>query len=138
MISEQTKILVVDDFDLVRTMLRRALGDLKITNIDDSRDGDEALRKIGEAIKGGKPYGAVFLDWNMPGTNGLQVLQACRTMPEMAKVPIIMVTAEGEKKQVIAALMAGATEYIVKPCSPEILSKKIQHINKTLQSKKAG
>ena len=117
-------------------MLRRMLTELGIVHIEDARDGEEALVKINAAIESGNPYGAVFLDWNMPKKNGFEVLQACRARHEMKDVPIIMVTAEGEKKHVIKALSFGATEYIVKPCSPDILKTKIQRLNAL--PKKAG
>ena len=136
MITNSTKVLLVDDFDLVRTMLRRMLTELGIAHIEDARDGEEALAKVTAAIEAGNPYGAIFLDWNMPKKNGFEVLQACRARPDMKDIPIIMVTAEGEKKHVIKALSFGATEYIVKPCSPEILKTKIQRLNSL--PKKAG
>ena len=66
MITNTTKVLLVDDFDLVRMMLRRMLGEIGIAHIDDARDGEEALVKIMSAIESGNPYGAIFLDWNMP------------------------------------------------------------------------
>jgi two-component system chemotaxis response regulator CheY len=117
-------------------MLRRMLGEIGIAHIEDARDGEEALAKILQAIESGAPYGAIFLDWNMPKKNGFEVLQACRARADMKDVPIIMVTAEGEKKHVIKALSFGATEYIVKPCSPDILKTKIQRLN--AQPKKVG
>ena len=135
MITNSTKVLLVDDFDLVRTMLRRMLTENGITQIEDARDGEEALVKITQAIEAGAPYGAIFLDWNMPKKNGFEVLQACRARGDMKDVPIIMVTAEGEKRHVIKALSFGATEYIVKPCSADILKAKIQRLN--AQIKKA-
>lgn len=137
MINNQTKVLLVDDFDLVRTMLRRMLSELGITQIDDARDGEEALAKIAREAEAGQPYGAVFLDWNMPKKNGFEVLQACRARPEMKETPIVMVTAEGEKKHVIKALSFGATDYIVKPCSADILKTKIARLNAS-GTKKAG
>lgn len=132
MIDAQTKVLLADDFDLVRTMLRRLLGELGLTNIDDARDGEEALAKIKQAQLAGDPYGAVFLDWNMPKKTGFEVLQECRKSKDFHKLPIIMVTAEGESKNVLQALSAGATDYIVKPCTAQILTAKIAHINQMI------
>ncbi|MBX3022417.1 MAG: response regulator [Bdellovibrionales bacterium] len=137
MINAQTKVLVVDDFDLVRTMLRRLLGDLGINNIEDARDGEEALEKLRSAEAAGSPYGIVFLDWNMPKKNGYDVLKECRESKEFGKLPIVMVTAEGERKDVLKALTSGATDYIVKPCSAPILTAKLKSINDVL-ARKAG
>ena len=129
MITPQTKVLLVDDFDLVRMMLRRQLGELGISNVDDARDGEEGLAKLKEAAKSGDPYGVVFLDWNMPKKNGYDVLKECRASKEFQELPIIMVTAEGERAHVLQALTAGANDYIVKPCTPTILKAKIKHVN---------
>lgn len=137
MINNQTKVLLVDDFDLVRTMLRRLLSEIGITNIDDAHDGEEAMVKLKEAHGTGDPYGCVFLDWNMPRKSGYDVLKECRSTSEFLHLPIIMVTAEGERKHVLKALTTGATDYIVKPCSASILIAKINHVNEMI-SKKAG
>lgn len=137
MINAQTKVLLVDDFDLVRTMLRRLLVELGISNIDDARDGEEALAKLKSAHASGEPYGMVFLDWNMPKKSGLEVLKEARASNEFQGLPIVMVTAEGERKDVLRALTSGATDYIVKPVSATILAAKIKNINELL-SKKVG
>lgn len=137
MIDSKTKVLVADDFDLVRTMIRRMLADLGIENVEDARDGEEAMQKLKDAHAAGAPFGIVFLDWNMPKKSGYDVLNECRTSNEFAKLPIVMVTSEGERKHVLKALTSGATDYIVKPCSAPILTAKLKSINEAL-SRKAG
>lgn len=137
MITNQTKVLLVDDFDLMRKMLRSTLEEMEFKTIEDAKDGDDAQKKIDEAFKAGQPYGAVFLDWNMPNKTGIEVLEWCRANKDHRDLVIIMVTAEAEKKHVFNALMKGANDYIVKPCSKAILKAKIEHVNKSLE-KKAG
>lgn len=137
MINTQTKVLLVDDFDLVRTMLRRFLSELSIANVEEARDGEEAMEMLKSARERGEPFGCVFLDWNMPKKTGFDVLKECRAAMEFKELPIIMVTAEGERAHILKALTMGATDYIVKPCSAAILVNKINHVNELL-AKKVG
>lgn len=137
MINSATRILLVDDFDLVRTMLRQVLSQLNIENVDDASDGIEAIHKIEEAHEEKNPYGAIFLDWNMPKRTGLEVIKYCRDKDEFKDLIIIMITAEAEKAYVLKALTSGATDYIVKPCSLQTMQSKIENINSKL-AKKAG
>ena len=126
--NKPTRILIVDDFEIVRIMLRNALGNLGHTDIDEAEDGQVALQKIQAAEFETKPYTIVFCDWNMPNMTGIEVLEAVRKNPHYAKLPIVMVTAEAEQKQVVQALRSGATDYIVKPIAPDILEKKVNKI----------
>ena len=126
--QKTTRILIVDDFEIVRIMLRNALANLGHSDVDDAEDGKIALQKIQAAEFEGKPYTIVFCDWNMPHMTGIEVLEAVRKNPHYAKLPIVMVTAEAEQKQVVQALRSGATDYIVKPIAPEILEKKVNKI----------
>lgn len=135
MLTSQTKVLLVDDFDLMRTMLRKSLEEMGYQDIHDSHDGEDATTKIEKAHSEGQPYGAIFLDWNMPKKTGIEVLEWCRTNSLYKDLIIIMVTAEAEKKHVFNALMKGANDYIVKPCSAAILKSKIDHVNERLNKK---
>lgn len=126
--GQKIRILIVDDFEIVRIMLKNALTGLGHTEIDEAEDGKIALQKIQAAQFEGKPYGMVFCDWNMPNMTGIEVLEAVRKNPNYAKLPIIMVTAEAEQKQVVQALRTGATDYIVKPIAPDVLEKKVTKI----------
>ena len=112
----------------IRIMLRNALANLGHTVVDEAEDGKIALQKIQAAEFEGHPYTMVFCDWNMPNMTGIEVLEAVRKNPHYAKLPVIMVTAEAEQKQVVQALRSGATDYIVKPIAPEILEKKVTKI----------
>lgn len=131
---KQIKILLVDDFEIVRLMLRNALTELGFTNIEEAEDGKTAMAKLIEAHSSGNPYGFVFCDWNMPEMTGIEVLEACRSTPEFATLPIVMVTAEAEQESVVRAIRAGASDYVVKPIAPDVLERKV---NKIL-SKMAG
>jgi two-component system chemotaxis response regulator CheY len=126
--TQKPRILIVDDFEIVRIMLRNALANLGHTVVDEAEDGKIALQKIQAAEFEGSPYTMVFCDWNMPNMTGIEVLEAVRKNPHYAKLPVIMVTAEAEQKQVVQALRSGATDYIVKPIAPEILEKKVTKI----------
>lgn len=129
------RILLVDDFEMVRMMVRNALNDLGYTNVEEAEDGRVAMVKIREAQGNGKAYGLVFCDWNMPEMTGIEVLETCRADATLKGLPIVMVTAEADQESVVRALRAGATDYVVKPVSPEILEKKV---NKILSMVKAA
>lgn len=134
-ITPQTKVLLVDDFAMIRTMMRSALSDLGFSTIDETDGAATALKLLQEAHVKGNPYGVMFLDWNMQGMSGIDLLQICRDSIEFKNLPIIMVTAEAEKKNVLKALSLGATDYIVKPCSSEVLENKLKQVNKYLEQK---
>jgi two-component system, chemotaxis family, chemotaxis protein CheY len=136
--TQKPRILIVDDFEIVRIMLRNALANLGHTVVDEAEDGKIALQKIQAAEFEGNPYTMVFCDWNMPNMTGIEVLETVRKNPVYAKLPIIMVTAEAEQKQVVQALRSGATDYIVKPIAPEILEKKVTKILSKLASGNAA
>jgi two-component system, chemotaxis family, chemotaxis protein CheY len=132
--SKNIRILLVDDFEIVRLMLRNALTGFGYTNIDEAEDGKVALNKIKLSVQEKKPYMLVFCDWNMPELKGIDVLESCKATPDLAQIPIVMVTAESEQGQVIRALRAGAADYIVKPIAPDVLEKKVNKIISKLSS----
>lgn len=126
--NKQIRILLVDDFEIVRLMLRNALTELGFTDIEEAEDGKTAMTKLTEAHASGRPYGFVFCDWNMPEMTGIEVLEACRSTPEFATLPIVMVTAEAEQESVVRAIRAGASDYVVKPIAPDVLERKVNKI----------
>lgn len=136
MIGPTSRVLVVDDFELVRAMLRRTLAEMGITQVEEAVDGQNAEEMMVKAAQGGAPYNVIFCDWNMPRKSGVELLSSIRTMPAYQATPFVMVTAEAERDYVIQALAAGATDYIIKPVSGESLKRKIDSINRRLQ--KAG
>jgi two-component system chemotaxis response regulator CheY len=124
----EIKILLVDDFEMARVMLRTALEDLGFKNLEEAENGSLAMEKLHLALKAGTPYELVFCDWNMPDMTGIELLHACAEHPEFRSLPVIMVTAQDERQHIVTALKAGAIDYIVKPIGPEAFKKKITHI----------
>ena len=117
------KFLVVDDFSTMRRIVRNLLKELGYTNVDEAEDGQIALTKL---QAGGFDF--VVTDWNMPNMDGLTLLQTIRATPTLKHLPVLMITAEAKKENIIAAAQAGASGYIVKPFSAATLSEKLQKI----------
>ncbi|MGI4855346.1 MAG: chemotaxis response regulator CheY [Janthinobacterium lividum] len=125
------KILVVDDFPTIRRIVRNLLKELGFTNVDEAEDGAMGLAKL----KAGA-YDFVISDWNMPNMDGLQMLQAIRADSALSHLPVLMVTAEAKKENIIAAAAAGASGYVVKPFTAATLDEKISKIREKMA--KAG
>jgi len=123
MSDPKMKFLIVDDFSTMRRIVRNLLKELGFTNVDEAEDGVVALQKL-EA--GGFDF--VVTDWNMPNMDGLTLLQRIRQTPQLKHLPVLMITAEAKKQNIIAAAQAGANGYIVKPFSSATLAEKLQKI----------
>jgi two-component system chemotaxis response regulator CheY len=132
----QLKVLIADDHFLVRQFVRNTLQDAKIANIQTAADGNEAIDLVQKAKEVKQPYDIVFLDWNMPTISGLEVLNYFRTRPEYAGTAFVMLTAESEQQNIMKAIKAGATSYIIKPVSPGDLSKKLYEIHEWIKRKR--
>lgn len=132
----QLKILIADDHFLIRQFVRNALSDSKITNVQTAADGNEAIDLIQKAYDSGQAYDIVFLDWNMPTISGLEVLSYFRAKPEYSDSAFVMLTAESEQQNIMKAIKAGATSYIIKPVSPADLSKKLFEIHEWIKRKR--
>jgi two-component system chemotaxis response regulator CheY len=130
------KVLIADDHFLIRQFVRNTLADSKITNVQTAADGNEAIDLVQKAQDVGQPYDIVFLDWNMPTISGLEVLSYFRAKPEYAGTAFVMLTAESEQQNIMKAIKAGATSYIIKPVSPADLSKKLFEINEWIKRKR--
>ncbi len=122
------RILLVDDFEMIRRMFTAELKKMGFTRIDQAVNGLEAIAKLHESVSSGDPFKFVFCDWNMPEKSGLDVLVECRKTESLEKIPFVMVTAESEHVKVVQALKAGANDYIIKPVSGVILQKKIMKL----------
>ncbi len=122
-IDKNMKILIVDDFSTMRRIIKNLLRDLGFSNTQEADDGNTALPML---KKGGFDF--LITDWNMPGMTGIELLQAVRNDPELAHLPILMVTAEAKREQIIAAAQAGVNGYIVKPFTAMTLKEKIEKI----------
>lgn len=117
------KFLVVDDFSTMRRIVRNLLKELGYINADEAEDGAVALQKL----KGGG-FDFVVTDWNMPNMDGLTLLQSVRADPALKHLPVLMITAEAKKENIIAAAQAGASGYIVKPFTAAVLGEKLGKI----------
>ncbi|MBK8523069.1 MAG: chemotaxis response regulator CheY [Betaproteobacteria bacterium] len=117
------KFLVVDDFSTMRRIVRNLLKELGFVNVDEAEDGAIALQKLQAG-----DFDFVVSDWNMPNMDGLTLLQTIRATPNLKHLPVLMITAEAKKENIIAAAQAGASGYIVKPFTSATLSEKLQKI----------
>jgi two-component system chemotaxis response regulator CheY len=117
------KFLVVDDFSTMRRIVRNLLKELGYVNADEAEDGAVALQKLN-----GGAFDFVVTDWNMPNMDGLQLLQAIRADPALKHLPVLMITAEAKKENIIQAAQAGASGYIVKPFTAATLGEKLAKI----------
>ena len=121
------KVLVADDFATMRKIVRNILKQIGFENIVEAEDGNVAL----QVLKSDK-IGLVVTDWNMPNLTGLELLQKIRENPATANLPVLMVTAEGLKENVVTAVKAGVNNYVVKPFTAETLQEKLEAIFKKL------
>ena len=128
MVDNSIKILVVDDFATMRKVVRNLLKQGGYEDIVEAEDGVMALK----ALKSQK-IDFIVSDWNMPNMSGLELLKAVRADAELAKTPFLMVTAEALQDNVVAAVKAGVSNYIVKPFTAEVLNEKIKKIIEGLQ-----
>ncbi len=117
------KVLVVDDFSTMRRIVKNLLRDLGFTNISEADDGSTAL----PMLQGGD-FDFVVTDWNMPGMQGIDLLKAIRADANLAHIPVLMVTAEAKKEQIVMAAQAGVNGYIVKPFTAATLKTKLDKI----------
>lgn len=121
--NKDMKILVVDDFSTMRRIIKNLLRDLGFTNTDEADDGNTAL----PMLKTGK-YDFLVTDWNMPGMTGIELLKTVRADDDLKSLPVLMVTAEAKRDQIVAAAQAGVNGYVVKPFTAAVLKEKIEKI----------
>jgi two-component system chemotaxis response regulator CheY len=122
-VDKNIKILVVDDFPTMRRIIRNLLKELGFANVEEAEDGAAGLEKVKDGS-----FEFVVSDWNMPNMDGLTMLQGIRANAATAKLPVLMVTAEAKKENIIAAAQAGANGYVVKPFTAATLDEKITKI----------
>ncbi|MGJ8669737.1 MAG: chemotaxis response regulator CheY [Oceanococcus sp.] len=127
--DKNTKFLVVDDFPTMRRIVKNLLGDLGYSNTVEADDGETAL----PILKGGG-IEFVVTDWNMPGMTGIDLLKAIRADESLAHLPVLMVTAEADKAQIVEAAQAGVSGYVIKPFTAETLKEKLDRITQRLEA----
>jgi two-component system chemotaxis response regulator CheY len=121
--DKNIKFLVVDDFSTMRRIIRNLLKELGFTNVEEAEDGASALNKL----QSGR-FEFVVTDWNMPNMSGLQLLENIRKDPNLKHLPVLMVTAEAKRENIVAAAQTGANGYIVKPFTASTLEEKLNKI----------
>ena len=117
------KILIVDDFSTMRRIIKNLLRDLGFNNTFEADDCNNALPQL----KGGN-FDFLITDWNMPGMQGIDLLRAVRADPNLSSLPVLLVTAEARRDQIVLAAEAGVNGYIVKPFTAQTLKEKIEKI----------
>ncbi len=117
------KILIVDDFSTMRRIIKNLLRDLGFTNTHEADDGTTALPMLHNGN-----FDFLVSDWNMPGMTGIDLLKAVRSDPGLVKLPVLTVTAESKREQIIEAAQAGVNGYVVKPFTAVTLEEKIKKI----------
>ena len=127
--NSDMKFLVVDDFATIRRIVKGVINELGFTNVTEADDGSTALPLLRDGN-----FDFLITDWNMPGMPGLDLLKAVRANPKLAKLPVLMVTAEAKREQIIAAAQAGVSGYIIKPFTAEVLKKKLTKILNSVPS----
>ncbi|GAB4288920.1 MAG: chemotaxis response regulator CheY [Thiohalomonadaceae bacterium] len=127
--NKNIKILIVDDFSTMRRIIKNLLRDLGFTNTSEADDGTTAL----PMLQSGN-FELLVTDWNMPGMQGIDLLKAVRADPKLAHLPVLMVTAEQKKEQIIEAAKAGVNGYIVKPFTAQTLKEKLEKIFERIEA----
>lgn len=130
MADKNLKFLVVDDFSTMRRIVRNLLKELGFSNVDEAEDGVAALQKLR-----GSSFDFVVSDWNMPNMDGLTLLRNIRSDAALKSIPVLMVTAEAKKENIVAAAQAGASGYVVKPFTAATLDEKLNKIFQNMESK---
>jgi len=122
-VSKDMKFLVVDDYSTMRRIVKNLLHDLGYANVTEADDGNTALPLLNS---GGFDF--LITDWNMPGMPGLDLLKAVRASDKLKKMPVLMLTAEAKREQIVEAAQAGVNGYVIKPFTAATLKEKIDKI----------
>lgn len=138
MFQSDTRVLVVDDSSEMRRSLKMILNKLGMENVEEAENGQIALDLIQARNASGNPFQLVLADWHMPVMEGVDLLKKVRAQPEFKALPFLMITAEAETKNVVIAIQAGASNYMVKPFSPDTVREKIAAVWKKHHGAKAA
>jgi len=122
-VQPNLNFLVVDDFSTMRRIIKNLLHDLGYANVTEADDGNTALPLLKEGN-----FDFLITDWNMPGMPGLELLKHVRADARLAKLPVLMLTAEAKREQIVEAAQAGVSGYVIKPFTAATLKEKIDKI----------
>jgi len=128
-VDKNMNILVVDDFSTMRRIVKNLLSEIGFNNIVEADDGKTALPIL---ENGGIDF--LVTDWNMPGMPGIDLLKAVRADPKLSSLPVLMVTAEAKREQIMEAAQAGVNGYVVKPFTADTLKEKVDKVFERLES----
>lgn len=123
------KILIVDDFSTMRRIIKNLLRDLGFNNTAEADDGNTGLPMLQSG-----DFDFLVTDWNMPGMPGIDLLKAVRADEKLSSLPVLMVTAESKREQIVAAAEAGVNGYVVKPFTAATLKEKIDKIFERIEA----
>ncbi|MEL5849204.1 MAG: chemotaxis response regulator CheY [Candidatus Igneacidithiobacillus chanchocoensis] len=129
LVDKNINILIVDDFSTMRRIVRNLLREIGFTTFDEAEDGVQALQKLQS-----QNFDFVVSDWNMPNMQGIDLLRAIRADARLRQIPVLMVTAEAKRENILEAAQAGVNGYIVKPFTADTLREKLDAIFKRLQA----
>lgn len=127
--DKNMRILIVDDYSTMRRIIKNLMRELGFANCDEADDGTTAL----PMLKSGK-FDFLITDWNMPGMTGIDLLKEVRNDPALAEMPVLMVTAQAKKQEIVRAAEAGVNGYVVKPFTAETMKEKINKIFERLEA----
>jgi two-component system chemotaxis response regulator CheY len=128
-VNPDMKFLVVDDIATMRRIVKSVLNELGYSNVTEADDGSSALPLLRDG-----EFDFLITDWNMPGMPGLELLKAVRASEKLAKLPVLMLTAEAKREQIVAAAQAGVNGYVIKPFTAAVLKQKLTTILSTTPS----
>lgn len=126
MFPPSTRILVVDDMPTIRDLVKNQLRGMGYKNLIDASDGEAALNLVVGQDTAGTPIELIISDWNMPKMTGLEFLKQIRASDKYAKLPFVLLTSEAERDQVTEAIMAGVSQYVVKPFAAKSFEEKLK------------
>jgi two-component system chemotaxis response regulator CheY len=123
-----TRILIIDDMQTIRDLVKSQLRSMGFGNIAEATDGEEGLQYLIKHNTAKQHIQLVISDWNMPKMSGLELLKQVRANPEFATLPFVLLTSEAERDQVTEAVLAGVSQYVVKPFSAKIFEDKLKTV----------
>lgn len=128
MFPPDTRILVIDDMPSIRDLVKNHLKAMGYKNLLECADGEEGLKVLIQQNSSSQPIQLVISDWNMPKLNGLDLLKQVRATAEWQNLPFVLLTSESEREQVTEAVLAGVSQYIVKPFAAKIFEDKLKTV----------
>jgi two-component system chemotaxis response regulator CheY len=128
MFPPETRILIADDMPTIRELLKSQLKAMGFKSIVEAADGEVALNILITSVSKGAPIELVISDWNMPKLSGLDFLKQVRASNDWKTLPFLLLTSESERDQVTEAILAGVSQYIVKPFAPKIFEEKLKSV----------